>query len=103
VLSEPEFRKLADDELKALARGLDVHTELSVDYANETLTLEFEDGDKFVINEQGASRQIWFAAAFRAAHFDWDGAAWKDAKTGEQLRARIAQDVGQKLGKPISL
>jgi len=103
MLDEHDFRKMADEELKALSRKLDVYAELSVDFANETLTVEFDDGDKFVVNQQGASRQIWFAAAFQAAHFDWDGSGWKDSKTGEALRVRVARDVGKKIGKPVAL
>src|SRR5438105_4510825 len=56
MISEQDFRKLADDELKAISRALDAYTELTVDYANETVTLEFDDGDRFVLNEQGAAR-----------------------------------------------
>lgn len=105
MLSESEFRKLADDELKKLSRALDLVRELTVDYANETLTIEFDDGDKFVINEQGAARQIWFAAAFEAAHFDFDPASkrWKDTKRGEELGARVSAAVSKKLGKPVAL
>lgn len=105
MLSEPEFRKLADDELKSISRALDRYTELTVDYANETLTIEFDDGDKFVLNEQGPTRQIWFAAAFEAAHFELDPTAgqWKDTKRGEELHARVSKAVGEKLKKPVSI
>jgi CyaY protein len=103
MVSESEFRKLASAELDAIARALDPVPELSVDLANETVTIEFDDGDRFVLNEQGPSRQLWFAASFAAAHFDWDGANWKDSKTGETLRTRVARDIGQKLGRPVSI
>jgi iron donor protein CyaY len=105
MLTESEFRKVADEELKALAKLLDPSTELTVDVANDALTIEFDDGDKFVLNEQGPTRQLWFAASFQAAHFDFDASSrtWKDDKTGEQLRVRVARDIGKKLGKPVSL
>jgi CyaY protein len=105
MLSESEFRKLAEAELKALATALDPLTELTVDLANDILTIEFDDGQKYVANLQGPTRQIWFAANFAAGHYDYDPAAqaWRDSKTGEALRTRIARDVGQKLGKGIAL
>lgn len=105
MLSESEFRKLADDEIKSIAAQLDAYTELSVDFASETLTIEFDDGDKFVLNQQGAARQIRFAANFAAGHFDHDpaGKGWKDSKTGEALRARVARDIGKKIGKDVKL
>jgi len=105
MLDEQAFRKLADDELKSLANKLDSITELTSDIAADALLIEFDDGDKFILSQQPPTRQLWFAAAFQAGHYDFDEAAhtWKDDKTGEQLRARIARDIGEKLGKPISL
>ena len=105
MLSESDFRHLADDELRAIAARLDPLSELTVDHANDIVTIEFDDGEKFVLNQQAPSRQLWFAAAFQAGHYDYDAAArvWKDHKTGETLRARVARDLGHKLGKSVAL
>lgn len=105
MLSESDFRHLADDELRAIAAKLDPLPELTVDHANDIVTIEFEDGEKFVLNQQAPSRQLWFAAAFRAGHYDFDPASrvWKDHKTGETLRARVARDLSHKLGRTVSL
>jgi CyaY protein len=105
MLTEPEFRQLAHEELEAIARVLDPLGELTVDLANDILTIEFDDGSKYVANLQGPSRQIWFAANFAAGHYDYDAQArlWRDSKTAEPLRTRVARDVGQKLGRSIAL
>jgi iron donor protein CyaY len=104
-MEEAEFRKLADGELKLLSDRLDQVKDLDVDLSNDILVIEFPDGEKFVANLQGPTRQIWFAAHFAAGHFEYDATrrCWKDTKTAEELRVRIARDVGSKLGKPIDL
>jgi len=103
MLTESEFRKLADAELKALAQKLDPIDGLSADGTADALTIEFDDGERFVLNQQGPTRQIWFAASFEAAHFSYDGQNWLDAKTGEALRARISRDVSRKVGAAVAL
>ena len=104
-MDEGQFRKKAGAELEHLAKGLDGFAELTVDLANEILTIEFEDGERFVANLQGPTRQIWFAAQYQAAHYDFDAAksAWCDSKTGEALRARVSRDVSGKLKKQVAL
>lgn len=105
MLAEQEFRKLADDELKSLAKKLDAFSELTADISADALLIEFDDGEKFILSQQPPTRQLWFAAAFQAGHYDFDEAArtWKDDKTGEALRARIARDIGTKLGRTVAL
>ena len=75
-----------------------------MDLASDILTIEFDDGAKFVSNLQGPSRQIWFAANFSAAHYDFHDASaqWRDSKTAEVFRVRVARDVGAKLGRELS-
>lgn len=105
MLSETDFRHLADDELRAIAAKLDPLPDLTVDHANDIVTIEFDDGEKFVLNQQAPSRQLWFAAAFQAGHYDFDPSAkvWKDSKTGEPLRARVSRDLSRKLGRSVAL
>ena len=105
MLDEAQFREKAHAELDAVAQALDPLAELSVDLANDILTIEFDDGQKFVGNLQGPSRQIWFAANFSAGHYDFDAASsqWRDSKTAEVFRVRVARDVGQKLGRALTI
>ncbi len=105
MLDEAEYRKRAHAELEAVAKALDPIAELTVDLASDILTIEFEDGLKFVGNMQAPSRQIWFAANFSAGHYDFDAASsqWRDSKTAEVFRARVAREVGQKLGRSLTI
>ena len=105
VASDREFEKVAEAELRSLEDvvgelGLDVEVELEMGI----LTLEFTDGDKYVINSHRAARQIWMAANRTAWHFDplADG-RWVAKKTGDELRATLASVLAKKLGKPVTL
>jgi CyaY protein len=103
-MNEAEFDKLAATALDRLERALrDAADELDVDLANGILTLEFADGERFVINSHAAARQIWAAANLAAMHFSWDGSRWVDSKTGAELFAEVGRIVSEKLAVPVKL
>ena len=94
-MTESEFDTIASGTLDKLDKA--VRDQVDADLANGILTLEFEDGTKYVINSHAAARQIWAAADLSAMHFSWDGARWLDSKTGRELFAEIGQLVARKL------
>ena len=62
-MTEQEFEARAGEALRKLESALrDAADELEVDLADGILTLEFEDGSKFLLNSHGASQQIWLSA-----------------------------------------
>jgi CyaY protein len=67
------------------------------------VTVEFDDGARFVLNRQSAARQMWLAAGARAWHYGWDAAhgSWRDDRDGHELFARLGAVVGEKLGVPL--
>ena len=96
-MTESEFDKLAEDALHRL--DLAVRDHVDADLSNGILTLEFEDGARYVINSHAAARQIWAAANLSAMHFSWDGARWVDTKSGRELFAEIGRLVTEKLAE----
>jgi CyaY protein len=106
ALTEQEFEKLADAELRGLERALgDLDGELEVDLSSGILTLEFPDGLKYVVNSHRAARQIWMAAERSAWHFDFQRGAsrWVASKSGDELRQALGAVVSRKLGRSIEL
>ena len=105
-LDRQEYEQKAEICLDRVARWLEGFEPDDVDYSagDGKLTLEFPDGVRFVLNRQGAARQMWFAAIDRAWHYDWDPAraAWVDDRDAHDLYARLAEVVGAKLGRPVS-
>ena len=107
TLTEPAYETLAEAELLALLSALDA---LEVDaYEAEleagVLTLEFADGDRFVINSHRAARQIWMAARRCAWHFDWEPQArvWHAQKTHEELWSTLKESLEKKLLQSVPL
>jgi CyaY protein len=97
------FAQLADACIEQVIRWLDGLDVDAVDFSagDGLLSIEFEDGTRFVLNRQTAARQMWFAAGTRAWHYDWDAAAerWADDRDGHDLHARIAEAVAEKLAR----
>ncbi len=106
-METPTFIKLADDCLDKVSAWLEDFDPDELDFTptDGVLTLEFADGKRYVLNRQTAASQMWFAASARAWHFDWDEAreAWYCDKDGAALFDRIAEAVGEKLGREVRL
>lgn len=104
-VDEPTFERLADEKLRALEGRLSDVDGLEADLQSGILTLEFEDGTKYIVNSHRAARQIWMAAERSAWHFDVDPAAqtWRSTKTGETLDDALGEVVARKLGRPFRL
>jgi len=105
-MTEQEFEARAGDALRKLESALrDAADELEVDLADGILTLEFEDGSKFLLNSHGASTQIWLSANMSAWHFAWHEptGSWRDTKSGAELFTELGLLVGQKLSQAVKL
>ncbi len=107
VLSESEYDALAAPELQHLVTRLDALPQDSVEaeLASDILTIEFDDGARYVVNSHRAARQIWLSAERSAWHFDYlpSRQAWVAAKSGDELWATLARLLSSKLGEPVAL
>lgn len=106
-LTDVEYDALAFPELKALVQSLDDLEEptFEAELAGDILTLEFDDGAKYVINSHRAARQIWMAAEHSAWHFDWrpETRSWIANKSGDELWSTLSGTLSKKLGRPVTL
>ncbi len=106
MIDEKEFEARAGEALRKLEAALrDAADELDADLAGDILTLEFDDGARFVINSHAAARQIWMAANLAAMHFGWHEAtqSWRDTKSGAELFTELGRMVSEKLAQPVKL
>jgi CyaY protein len=101
-LTEQDYEERALPELRALVAALDSLEApgIECELASDILTIEFESGDRYVVNSHRAARQIWMAADRSAWHFDWDDAAhaWIAKKTGDELWGTLSRVLSSKLG-----
>lgn len=103
-LSERDFDAAADTTLRALDKALNaLEHQLEVDLESGILTIEFEDGVKYVVNSHRAARQIWMAAERSAWHFDYRDGRWIATKSGDELWSSIEAVISRKLGAPVGL
>lgn len=104
TLSEREFEKIADEELKKLSKALDDIDDLEADLQMGVLTIAFADGARYIVNSHRAAKQIWGAAERTAWHFDptSDG-RWVASKSGDELWSTVTRVLSTKLGRPVHL
>jgi CyaY protein len=107
TLSEQQYDELAGAELRALIGALDELQDdrLEAELSSDILSIEFEDGTKYVVNSHRAARQIWMAAERSAWHFDWlpERRQWVARKTDEELWTTLSRVISSKLGRDVRL
>lgn len=94
IVEEREYHERADAELARIEARLEA---ADIDFevvAGGILEVELEDGGKIIVNKQAAAREIWVAARSGGFHYRWDGAAWVDTRSGEELHGAMARLAG---------
>jgi CyaY protein len=102
-MDEAEFGRRAAEALRRLDDALRDVEGLESDLAADILTLEFEDGSRFIVNSHSAARQIWLSANMQAWHFGWHEPtrSWRDTRSGAELFTELGQLVSEKLSEPV--
>jgi CyaY protein len=104
-MDESEFEARAAGALEAIERALEgAGVEADVELKDGgILEIEFDDGSKMIVNRHGAAREIWVAARSGGFHFRWDGTAWRDTRSGEELLAALSELLSRQLGRRVRL
>jgi CyaY protein len=104
-MDEKEFGRRAAETLRKLDDALRDVDGVESDLAADILTLEFEDGAKFVVNSHSAAQQIWMSANMQAWHFAWDdaGQSWRDTRSKAELFSELGKLVSEKLAQAVTL
>lgn len=104
-MDEREFIARSDACLAMVAGWLEQLDPDEIDYStgDGIVTIEFPDGERFILSRQSAARQIWLAAGAHGWHFGFDAAGerWIDDKDSRELLARLALAISEKLGHPV--
>ena len=91
-MNDSEFNVLADAALERIEAMLDA-TDVDLDFSmvsSGVLEIEFDNGEKIVVNRHAAAQEIWLAAKSGGFHFRWDGSAWRNTRDGGELFAALA-------------
>lgn len=104
-MNETEFNALADAALVAIVTALESRgVDCDYDFKGDgVLELEFEDGNKIIINRHSAAREIWVAEKSGGYHFRFDGVNWVNTREGSELFAFLSHVIAERSGRPVVL
>ena len=104
-MDDHSFIKTADAFMESIMQTLSEMDpdEVDVDLSMGVLAMEFADGSKCIMNRQTAAHQIWLAHGATAWHFSLEDGEWRDTKGRGELRAVLAEQLSQKLGRPVEV
>ncbi len=108
MMDEQEFKKQADHALSELHRALSDAGEehgFESDMNAGALTVEFEDGTRFVVSPNAPVRQVWVSALMKSYKLDWNAGAHTFVlpASSATLRELLATVITQHLGATVAL
>ena len=106
-MDESAFETLADRMLAdCLARiEATLADSVEVDFESGILTIELDDGRKYVINKHVPNLQIWLSSPVSgAAHFAYEPLSreWRSTRGGQHLTKRLAEELTDLTGTDIA-
>jgi CyaY protein len=104
-MNDREFNILAEAAIKQIEAGLEA-SGADLDFAQVSagvLEIELADRSKIIVNRHAAAQEMWVAARSGGFHFRWDGAAWRDTRTGGELMADLSALISAQAGEAIDL
>ncbi|WP_435627341.1 iron donor protein CyaY [Candidatus Ferrigenium straubiae] len=91
-MNESEFNQLADAALTRIEAAIDNGGgDAEYTRSGNVLEIEFDDGQKIVVNRHDANREIWVAAKSGGFHYAWQDEAWRSRRDGSELFARLTE------------
>ena len=95
-MTETEFTQLADAIFDHIIDSLD-NTDIDADctLTGAVLELEFDNGNKIIINRHTPNQEIWLAAKTGAYHFSWQNERWLSLRDGCELYSTLSQIILQ--------
>ncbi len=102
-MTETEFTTSAIAVLTRIEEQLDSLV-IDTDFERKgdgILEIEFENGSKIIVNLQAPMQEIWVAAKSGGYHFKFDGAAWRDTRSGTELSSALSAYVSQQAGAAV--
>jgi len=104
-MTDKEIRIFLDETLEEIQDKIDEleDDELDFETSDGIVTIETEDGTKFILSRQSATNQIWLAEPINGWKFDCKNGQWISDKENHELYRFLEQLLSQKLGRAIQL
>ncbi|HEX7455720.1 MAG TPA: iron donor protein CyaY [Gallionella sp.] len=100
-MNESEFNQLADAALNRIETAVD-DCGVDCNRSGNLLEVEFDNGQKIIINRHDVNREIWVAAKSGGFHYAWQDGAWLSHRDGSELFARL-HELFAAQGETLSL
>jgi len=104
-MNEQEFLIACDRFLREMENHVDAlgREDIELDPGDGKLSIEFEDGTKFILSRQRAVSQVWFAEPGGGWHYNSKDGRWICDKRGTDLVSDLETLMSKKLGTPVKL
>lgn len=104
TMSEAEFLTLAGAVIVRVQVVLDAEDPDVVECVPDAdvVKVAFPTGAPFVLNKQRPVKEIWLAADRQAWHFRFDGEAWRDKRSNDELFVTLRRLVRERAGVDLA-
>lgn len=90
-MTQSEFNQMADAALARIETAMDESEgDAECNRSGNVLEIEFDNGQKIIINRHDANREIWVAARSGGFHYAWQDGAWRSQRDGSELFDKLA-------------
>lgn len=89
---ESEFNQLADAALARIEKAIDdCGGDVECNRSGNVLEIEFDNGQKIIINRHDINQEIWVAAKSGGFHYAWKDGIWHSQRDDSELFARLVE------------
>ena len=107
TIDESAFDRVANETLEGLMETIDaaLGDRMDVDLEGGILTIDLNDGGRYVINKHAPNRQIWMSSPVGGAtHYDYGpDAQWVDTRGGRALLSVLQDELAKATGTRVEL
>lgn len=91
-MTETEFTQLSDEVFEHIIDSLDrANSDIDCTLNGPVLELEFDNGNKIIVNRHTPNQEIWLAAKTGAYHFSWQHERWISLRDGCELYSTLGE------------
>lgn len=89
-MTEAEFNEQADIALARIESAIDRDgDEVECNRSGNVLEIEFDNGQKIIVNRHDINQEIWVAARAGGFHFAWRDNRWTSQREGSELFEKL--------------
>ena len=89
---ESEFNQLADTTLAHIVTAVDTcGGDVECNRSGNVLEIEFDNGQKIIINRHDINQEIWVAAKSGGFHYAWRDGIWLSQRDDSELYSRLIE------------